>query len=504
MPFTPNTAVYLCNVPLEMDQKNQLDFADTTAQHLYFSNNIKKSYSSFTYQRKDNVLRVPECIDDLWDCNYVMYQNSNFGSKWFYCFIDHMEYVNPNCTALYLKTDVFQTWIFDATIMESFVERQHTATDFIGEYCEPEPLSVKAYPTTKTQLGVTGRATQIHQCPIIYFSKQPTAITGVSRVGYNSGAMTMQYGKIYASINDTQFTADLNLLELAGEMNLIDDVGLSGDQTDITVTQQAAVDTETFINPPFQPKNKKSLNYCYGKVIGDNSFDLTVQELHKDNFDYYSECWWGSSPVAYVDLRDVPNTIISYKGFPAISVITSTYENSINHRISEIRNVMLGDSLLAGGRAGITAGLTNSDAGNAAVLGTAKSMTDDIFNMASLQNAKKNASLEPDTMSGYASPSVNFLALLSGVYLIRYAPKTEQFRRIDDFFSKFGYAINKLIPVNYTHRPVWDYIKTLDIIIEGDVPQDDMQELKDIFNSGVTIWHDPAHFGDYSQNNAPT
>lgn len=503
MPFIPTTAVYLCSVPLEKDQKNQLDFANQAAQHLYFSNHISKSYTAFTYQRKDSVLRVPAEFDELYDCNYVMYQNANFGSKWFYCFVDHMEYVNPNCTNIYLKTDVFQTWMFEAVFGTSFIERQTTKTDGPGEFCEPEPISVKAYPVSKKVLGVTGLCTQLHQCPILYFSKQPSSITGVSRVGFNSGALTMQYGKVYDSIYDSIFTADLALLENAGEMDLIDDIGVSGSSSDATVTQ-GTVTTETFVDAPFTPKNNKCYNYCFGKVIGDNAYDLTVMELHKNTFDIYSECWWGASPTAFVTLRDIPHTIISFKGYPGISVRTSTYENSINHKMAEIQNTMIGNAALSGARSAVGAFFGNGDAASAAVIGASKSYIDDNLSMTALQVQKKNASLEPDTLSGYAVPAVNFLALESGVYLVRYAPKTEQFRKLDNFFSKFGYAINKVNPVSFKNRTTWDYIKTIDIYISGPIPQDDMQDLKDIFNKGITIWHDPAHFGDYSQNNAPT
>lgn len=35
----------------------------------------------------------------------------------------------------------------------------------------------------------------------------------------------------------------------------------------------------------------------------------------------------------------------------------------------------------------------------------------------------------------------------------------------------------------------------------SNVPQEDLQEFKAIFNNGVTLWHNPATFLDYSQNN---
>ena len=54
---------------------------------------------------------------------------------------------------------------------------------------------------------------------------------------------------------------------------------------------------------------------------------------------------------------------------------------------------------------------------------------------------------------------------------------------------------------NVTGRTNWNYVKTIDANILGDIPQEDMQKLKDIFNSGVTFWHNPNTFLDYSQSN---
>ena len=53
-----------------------------------------------------------------------------------------------------------------------------------------------------------------------------------------------------------------------------------------------------------------------------------------------------------------------------------------------------------------------------------------------------------------------------------------------------------------TSRSKWNFIKTIDINLTGDIPQNDIQRLKNIFNNGFTIWHDPSHFLDYSQTNS--
>ena len=53
-----------------------------------------------------------------------------------------------------------------------------------------------------------------------------------------------------------------------------------------------------------------------------------------------------------------------------------------------------------------------------------------------------------------------------------------------------------------TGRKNWNYIKTIGANIEGNIPEDDLNELKAIFNNGVTIWHKASTYLDYSQDNS--
>lgn len=63
--ITPQSDVYLLKVPLEIDNNNQLTFANATAQHTYFSSLPKIGYDDFTYVRKEGVLRIPAVMDDI-------------------------------------------------------------------------------------------------------------------------------------------------------------------------------------------------------------------------------------------------------------------------------------------------------------------------------------------------------------------------------------------------------------------------------------------------------
>ena len=100
------TKVYLLDVPLENDYKNTLYFGSSSAQQTYFSSRVRFTFTDFSYQRKDHFIRVPRQYDDVYKCNYVMYQNSAYSNKWFYAFITDIKYVDDGRTDVYIETDV--------------------------------------------------------------------------------------------------------------------------------------------------------------------------------------------------------------------------------------------------------------------------------------------------------------------------------------------------------------------------------------------------------------
>lgn len=83
-------------------------------------------------------------------------------------------------------------------------------------------------------------------------------------------------------------------------------------------------------------------------------------------------------------------------------------------------------------------------------------------------------------------------------------PSLEEIQAIDNFFDMYGYNISKHAnPANFLRvRSKWNYIKTADINLKVPAPADYENEMKRIFNSGVTLWRDYSTFGDYSQTNS--
>ncbi len=83
----------------------------------------------------------------------------------------------------------------------------------------------------------------------------------------------------------------------------------------------------------------------------------------------------------------------------------------------------------------------------------------------------------------------------------RYTIKNQFAKRIDKYFNMFGYETDELKIPNLNNRPNWNYVQTIGINITAPIPQLDLLQIKAMFNDGVTLWHNPNTFGDYSQNN---
>ena len=79
--------------------------------------------------------------------------------------------------------------------------------------------------------------------------------------------------------------------------------------------------------------------------------------------------------------------------------------------------------------------------------------------------------------------------------------RAEMARIIDSYFDMYGYKVARMKAVNIKTRRYWNYIKCNQINITANIPQEDLNTIKQMFLNGVTFWHDPSKFLDYSQNN---
>lgn len=117
----------LLGVPFDASYSATRWFDTYEQQIAYFStfsvkdvpyNNFQKLSGRFSLDVRGNV-------QDYMHCNYLMFQNSEFDNKWFFCFILNVESLNRGVTRIYFMTDVVQTWRFNIDFKPSFIAREH-------------------------------------------------------------------------------------------------------------------------------------------------------------------------------------------------------------------------------------------------------------------------------------------------------------------------------------------------------------------------------------------
>jgi hypothetical protein len=114
----------------------------------------------------------------------------------------------------------------------------------------------------------------------------------------------------------------------------------------------------------------------------------------------------------------------------------------------------------------------------------------------------REAKMTPDSARGNTNTGdLNYSVGKNCYTAYKMTIKAEYAKIIDDYFTAFGYKVNAFKVPNITGRRYWNYVHTVGANIEGNIPQADMDEIKGLFDRGITIWHDTAHYLDYTQNN---
>ena len=541
--ITPQSDVYLLKVPLEIDDNNQLTFANATAQYNYFSSLPKLSVNNFTYQRKDGTIRYGANFDTLINYNYVMYRNDAYSNKWFYAYITGMEYLNDNVTAISIKTDVWQTWQFDLTYRKMFVEREHVNDDTFGLHTIPENLETGEYiknsnvgtgtilsgATMWYAVGVSEIVGTLSATPASYINGMPQ---GLYYIFTDSTSNLHGIAEIYdhagkADAIYTMFIFPQSLIEGSSTHNyqsatwdyqdqtwgITISQGLYVPKTSSTVKTLSSGITEsipTKIGMTYVPKNNKlkCWPYCYFMIsnnAGSNVIyhyeDFTSTPTFNVDGVLSVGCSIKIYPTNYKNMTifsgDIQDNSYDYgvngAKYPTLSWRSDSFTNWITQNAVNM-NAGVISAGIGGAISGAYGGLPTMVASGAISAGMA------VFN-----NIVKTeqASVMPDQAKGNLnSGDLNFSKFKSGFTIFPMSIKPEYAQIIDDYFSMYGYKVNALKTPNITGRTNWNYVKTVGCYIEADIPQDDLQEIKSMFDKGITFWHNPTTFMNYSQSNA--
>ena len=93
------------------------------------------------------------------------------------------------------------------------------------------------------------------------------------------------------------------------------------------------------------------------------------------------------------------------------------------------------------------------------------------------------------------------------VYLYEYGLAPQQQLKIRKFLKRYGYLVNDYLgatQIDIRSRKYWNFIKFTKCDIEGaTIPREHLEEMKEIFQSGITFWHvnNGVNIKDYSKDN---
>lgn len=526
--ITPNTDVILLKVPLEISDDHQLTFADATAQFNYFNGlSGKIELENFTYSRKDGVLRVPYGYDDVISYNYVMYRNTSYSNKWFYAFITGYEYLNDGATALSIKTDTFQTYQFELTYKPCFVEREHTNDDTFGANTVPEGLE------TGEAVRVGG---QDFTWTEFYVAFQVTELISNMNDGNTGGRV---YDNIYNGLIivlvDSYVTADLLVAAYddAGKRDaIVSCFYVPKQMVRSPFTNSGVILHGTSCTVYFPSAQSSSYSFAAVNVNRPTALDGYTPKNNKmftKEFCYmYATNYVGGDGIfAFEDFRDSNGVSVATAQFQAVGAICQ----GCSIKVLPSTGYKWGKDGYLYGNGGFAYALSvgklplcswNSDyytnwvTQNAVNFATETPLAiasgfakggliggiTSIFGAASnLVNRQYEASLVPNQAKGnVGSGDINFSnARFFTIFAMTI--KAEYAKICDEYLSTFGYKTNRVKLPNITGRRNWNFVKTVGCYIEADIPQEDLQEIKSLFDKGITFWHNPSTFMDYSQTN---
>lgn len=637
----PSSEIYLIkNCPLDIGREHTIKFATQSAQFSYFTDPSRALHFFEQYTRinpLDNTIRVGLPYARVYECNYVAFNNASLlqEQKWYYGFITKVNYINEGTTEIEYSLDYMQTYLFDFEVLPCLVEREHTATDNVGENIVPEGLDIGEYVLNKTHkngnttlnpngyipchMGDSVIYILITSRDLLQHYTQGTPWTNIS-IYYPVGNVFNGVG-VYV-IEDAETLGNV-LSDMSTETDsiaavfpfpaalidwgcahwgnsqafpitkkiarLYDDNGGTSvrnrplnenvtytDGNGNIITPHVAINIPKFSNEyidAYMPWNNKlyTAPFCWIEVdTKTGTTGLFRPEFFGTaiNFGFMSAP--SAEPVIMVypkDYRGIPDNqeegITKSNAYPYCAYQYDTFKIWLQQNRSSLAlSFMQGVAESAIGATQVAVGRTIESSGarefkRKSDIWTQRKKANGEFGKEQWSRTRlKGSSTDSDTTTSFnKSPWASEFAAASGAlrsagvlasigdhsmipnsikgqvnngsinqandindfYIYIKTLRRDYAQKIDEYFSRFGYAVNKfevpnLFAQNGSPRRRWNYVKTVDAKIASKsavgFPLDVEENLEELFNNGITFWNiENGDMYDYSQtannNNKP-
>lgn len=564
--FTPITTVQLMNnVPLFPDNTNQIYFDNATHQNQYFTSRVYKTSNNLTYQRDYQVYALQAEYDNtITSCNYLRYRNNNYGNKWFYAFITSIRYVNPNTVYIDFILDAYQTFMFDITWKDCFIERSHVRDDTLGAHTLDEGIHVGNRYSKEVNVSWPGTdvfAGNVNVVPIIFLaaayvfpsSGDPTERIITANVQGTPTTLAVWFPNfdVIKTAPLFQMQQFLKLLQNSSKSNAIvasvaipehiargtwnTMKGVEGAITEVQADPKAiesgaylqianlqfvdSVNATLTLTPlmSYTPRNKKL--YCYPFtyfVLSSNQGEnVTIKtewlpETQPPVGDPDRELKLSLSANISPDssyfckvtnANSTSRTLTcTMAQLPQVATASSTYANWLAGHMASITSGILANGLQIFGG---TAATVSGAGASAGVGGITSGVNGIIGTIGNLIDAEKM----PASLNSSGGSTGNAAINNRRFSLYQQVLNPDMYASIDQFFDMYGYKVNMNGTPDFYCRAYWQYFKIPIVNITGNVPAEYMNQIKSTFQNGVTLWNysagDGVDVGNYRNGYNP-
>ena len=547
---TPQTTLYICSgVHLDPRYNHSIYFENEQAQQEYFAGKVVKTFPALSYLRKTWPVQVSGTMEQARTWSYLYFHNGT--GKTYYYFITQVEYKNDAMVELTLELDVLQTYFFDFQLMPCFIERQHTTTDVPGDNTVDEGLELGELVDNKVNHWEGLK----NLCILVLSTFNPNYTNTEQPVD----ALGYRYDNVFSGLTvwavDMERWADwsvkLNTLSNVGFIDGIvsmwvypkDAVRLGGENTwsdDVLCKVVAGTNSgfNFFVERPdnlngYYPKNKKLLTYPYNILYATNNLGGSAvyryERFTNANIPTFGLVGTISPDGAVKMYPKNYNGINSYSAdgiegdthpnyeqgltlgnFPTCAWDADVYkmwlaqnQNQLNHSMDTAKLAVAGGAVSAIGSL-FMGNVVGALGGAGAMIGGAQQI-------GSLLAQKADMAIQPPQSRGNFSSNVNTGA---GYQTFSFYNKTvdkEHAKIIDDYFTMYGYKLNRVEKPNICARPSFTYVKTVGCNIAGvdattnpkgtRMCTEDRLKICSIFDQGITFWKKGDRIADYTQEN---
>lgn len=559
----PNSTLQLFKgINLDNRYLHTIYFANETTQDTWFTSKATAglTFSNLMYRRySDNAVKVEADATSLLGVTYLRFKNTRTHGKWFYAFVLGVDYVNENTTVVYYEIDVMQTWFIQGgSVRPCMVLREHTNNDTFGSNLEIEPIGSDVYDcdlfedtipefdfsSLSLVAQTTGQSNMGERLTQGLFNGSKIYIYPADTSGQCDSAYA-QIGQMLGSWSAQTQEEDLvSLYTVPSWLIKYND--------DWSVRYDARNEISRHLTRPtvydsYTPKNNKLFMYPFSYLLctthtGDvgiyrwEYFDSpNIEFTATGTFLGGGEIW--CYPKAYngqvenIDsaliMDNFPKNAYSYDAFQAWIASGGTTRLENDRKINSIKGASGVMQSIGGLFGAVTPSATTRDVAEqtqtngqttnrqyqsvtqrATSYGGITNAVTGIMNTGAnllearnkMQYTFNDASYAPDIVATKATCNLALASRHANYYFYHCHVRDSEVKRIDDFLSCYGYAVNKVKQPNLTGRQYWNFVQTLNAVIAGDMPASSKEAIGRIFDGGITFWHDGDQVGNYTQS----